>query len=65
MRNAIAANENELKKLRMFDAKSLASEAGVHERTAIRAKAGERVHPFMLRALLEAASTLQKARSAA
>ncbi len=65
MRNAIAANEAQLKSLHRFDARSLASAASVDVRTALRAKAGERVHPLMLRALLEAATALSSECTAA
>ncbi len=48
----------ELASLRLHDAKHLAKRAGVNRCTAHRAKAGEGVHPLLLRALLEAASEL-------
>lgn len=65
MRNAIAATETQLKSLHRFDAKALAGAASVDVRTALRAKAGERVHPLMLRALLEAANMLSSESTAA
>ncbi len=58
-------SSEELESLRRHDAKSLAERAGVDRGTAYRAKAGERVHPLLLRALLEAASELSRGMVAA
>lgn len=65
MRKSIAANEKQLESIRRFSAKTLACAAGVHERTALKAKAGERVHPLMLQAIVTAANTLAERPSAA
>lgn len=59
------ASAAELESLRRFDSKDLAQRARVDQRTAQRAKAGERVHPLMLRALLDAANTLASESTAA
>ncbi len=53
-------SSEELASLRRHDAKSLAERAGVDRGTAYRAKAGEGVHPLLLRALVEAAAELSR-----
>ena len=61
MSYGVAPTPQQLLLLRNHSAKQLAGAAGVNERTAIRALAGEPVYRFCLEALISAAKQLSSA----